>query len=113
MFVGVEFYSNNKQVNGDTIMSLIEQYANEDISIVIDIGGDATSYIREADGASFDDYTGSLGDKVDDMSTLIKDSRDKTSDKYVSPTKMFTCHVLKNEKTDAITIMYFKDTTED
>lgn len=98
----------NKTVNGDTILSLIKQYENSDISIVVENGNGAITFIRESDGAS-QDGEATLGEKLDHATQVeaFRNASDKTSDGYISPNRNFSCVVCRNPSTEAITAMYF------
>ena len=99
----------NTIVNGDTILSLIKQYENSDISIVVDVSGTEVKFVRDSSGAS-EDGAATLGDKIDHSTetTNLKNAKDKTNDAYIAPAKQFTCTICRNSSTDAITAMYFK-----
>ena len=101
----------NTIVQGDTILSLIKQYESAaDVSIVVSVGGNEQTFIRESSGASKDGEA-SLGDVIDhaDEATALRNASDKTNENYISATKQFLCVVCKDSNTDAITAMYFTD----
>ena len=103
----------NTLVQGDTIKSLIAQYeSSQDISIVVSVNGSEQQFIRKSTGASKDGKASLEADGVlshADESAAIMKANDKSDANYSAATKQFLCVVCRDDKTDAITALYFTD----
>lgn len=101
-------------VNGDTVVSLIKQYANSEIGIVVNVESEV-QYIHTLDGVSADPDAGTgtatRAESDGELGSLAK-ARDITSNEYINPNSQFRCTVLRNEATDAIVGLYFGKVTE-
>ncbi len=102
-------------VNGDTVVSLIKQYANSEIGIIVNVESEV-NYIHTLDGVSADTEAGTgtatRAESDGELGSLSK-ARDITSNEYINPNSQFKCVVLRNEATDAIVGLYFNKVNAD
>ena len=102
-------------VNGDTVISLIKQYANSEIGIQVNVSSSSTkTYIHALDGVSVDLDAGTGTATLDPSGTpdgSLSAARSIASEDYINPNSQFKCQLLRNADTDAIVGLYFEHVT--